>query len=129
MREGCSGFVGGKPASRLQEVAAAQALRDFASPLLGSLALLPRDAALNGRDGSEQDRNDDHGDRDAEKHSQAAARRTAAGDDVFGLERCRLAFFFGAGLREPLLRGSQILPAQNETVALLVRFPLDRAGE
>jgi hypothetical protein len=53
----------------------------------------------------------------------------ATRDDVFSLQRRRLAVFLGAGLRQPSLSGLQIFPTQNKAIVLAICLPLDRAGE
>ena len=53
----------------------------------------------------------------------------AAGNDVFRLQRRRLAVFLGASFRQPSLSRPQIITAQNKAVVLTVCVPLNCTGK
>src|SRR4030095_15448118 len=53
----------------------------------------------------------------------------ATGNDVFGLQRCRLAVFLSCSFREPSLSRPQIITAQNEAVVPAVCIPLNCTRE
>ena len=91
-------------------------------PLLGEIALVKRE--------SREHEGDDEAKGDGpECDSLASCSGFAAGDDVFGLQRCGLAFFLSASFCEPLLSGSQIFSPQNKAVIPAVCVPLNRSGE
>ena len=105
-------------------------LRDsFASLFIRHCLLPDRFPASHKGNRSEDNRHYQSGCDTSEKHPLPPRSRLAACDNVFGLERRRLALLIHAGLGKPLLGGTQILAAKHEAVAFLVRFPFERAGE
>ncbi len=87
-------------------------------PLIDSLLALGK---CNNREDYGHYQSEGHGARD---DALSPGSSFATRDDVFSLERCRLAFFVGGGLREPLLGLLQIVSAQDEAVVLTLCFPI-----